>query len=604
MDRLKDIIMRAKRAVGRVNPYCEIVNFSFEQYAGRRLQIICIVGTSVLLTCSELFIPVFVGRLVDIISKGANNFPDTVSLLAMIVILGMISVFLRDIIFRVIIYFTSGIMRLLMVNVFSHIQRLSTEWHIHNRAGSTIRRLSRGVLAMDLFNYLIFIELIPSAFILIGATIIIGMHWPIAGAIVGTSLLAFVCTTLLLVRRYIYPAAQVANDADAVLNGTISDAISCNMLVKSFASESKEEDRVRSEAAAWHSHLIHFWHRSATAGSIQYGMLVALNGVLIGTGLWLWQRGYASPGDVTYIITTYAIINGYLRGMEHNIRSLQQSVNEMEDLVIFMRVPLETGRHEGSPTKIINGGSIIFQNVDFRYPGQDKLLYHNFNLSITAGERIGVVGHSGGGKTTFVKLLQRLYEIERGTIKIDGVDIKDVNIECLRNHISIVSQEPLLFHRTLLENITYGNENVCLADIHDAAKRARIHDFIMNLPDGYNTVVGERGLRLSGGEKQRVAIARIMLRQTPIIILDEATSNLDSISEAEIQNEIERSWSNRTLIVIAHRLSSVRDMDRILVFADGQIVEEGDHETLLLKQDGNYRMLMDKQNRYYQAMER
>ncbi len=245
-------------------------------------------------------------------------------------------------------------------------------------------------------------------------------------------------------------------------------------------------------------------------------MLVALNGILIGTGLWLWQRGYASPGDVTYIITTYAIINGYLRGMENNIRSLQRSVNEMEDLVTFMQEPIEAGRREGTSTKIINGGAIDFENVGFCYPGQDKMLYHNFNLSIAAGERIGVVGHSGGGKTTFVKLLQRLYEIERGIIKIDGINIKDVNSECLRNHISIVSQEPLLFHRTLLENISYGNDNVCLAAIHDAAKRARIHDFIISLPDGYDTVVGERGLRLSGGEKQRVAIARIMLRQTPM----------------------------------------------------------------------------------------
>ncbi|WP_213992792.1 ATP-binding cassette domain-containing protein [Sodalis sp. dw_96] len=270
----------------------------------------------------------------------------------------------------------------------------------------------------------------------------------------------------------------------------------------------------------------------------------------------------------------------------------------MEDLVTFMEVPVEVGRDEVVTAKSIDGGSIVFKNVDFRYPGQEKLLYHNFNLSIAAGERIGVVGYSGGGKTTFIKLLQRLYEIDRGTIKIDGINIKDVNIEYLRNHISIVSQEPLLFHRTLLENISYGNENVCLADIHDAAKRARIHDFITSLPDGYDTVVGERGLRLSGGEKQRVAIARIMLRQTPIIVLDEATSNLDSISEAEIQNEIETGWSDRTLIVIAHRLSSVRYMDRILVFAEGQIVEEGDHASLILKKQGNYRTLMDKQNRY------
>lgn len=603
MDWFNNIIMQAKE-IKYNNFHWRILKFIFLQYSGRRLQISCLVGISLLLTCSELFIPVLVGRLVDIISMGADILPDTVSFLMLIVILGMVSVLLRDIIFRVIIYFTSGIMRLLVVTVFSRIQQLSTEWHINNRAGSTVRRLSRGVLAIDLFNYLVFIELIPSAFIMIGATIIIGLHWPIAGAIVGISLLAFVGMTIVLVQRYIYPAAKVANEADAVLNGTISDAISCNMLVKSFACEASEEDRVRSEAATWHSDLIRFWHRSATAGTIQYLMLVALHGLLIGTGLWLWRHGYASPGDVTYIITTYAIINGYMRGIENNVRSLQRSVNEMEDLVTFMTSPLEAGRDEALPKKSLNDGSIVFKNVNFRYPGQDKLLYQNFNLTIASGEKIGVVGLSGSGKTTFVKLLQRLYDIEQGSIEIEGINIQNINIECLRNHISIVSQEPILFHRTLLENISYGNENASLADIYDAAKRARIHDDIMSLPEGYNTIVGERGLKLSGGEKQRLAIARVMLRQTPIIVLDEASSNLDSISEAEIQNEIEKTWTNRTLIVIAHRLSSVRDMDRILVFDDGKIVEEGRHASLILNQEGSYRKLMDKQNRYDITSER
>ncbi|QWA13845.1 ABC transporter ATP-binding protein [Sodalis ligni] len=280
------------------------------------------------------------------------------------------------------------IMRSLTVNVFSHIQRLPTEWHIHNLAGATIRRLSRGVLAMDLFNYLIFIELIPSAFILIGATFIIGLHWPIVGVVVGVGLLAFVCITLLLIQRYISPAAKVANDADAVLNGTIADAISCNMLVKSFASEPKEEARVRREAEAWRSHLMCFWHRSATAGSIQYGMLVALNGVLIGTGLWLWQRGYASPGDVTYIITTYAIINGYLRGMEHNIRSLQRSVNEMEDLVTFNKVPVEAGRDETVTTKALTGIN-CFKILIFAIPAR---ISYFIEISIYPSRQVNALG--------------------------------------------------------------------------------------------------------------------------------------------------------------------------------------------------------------------
>ncbi len=204
MGRLQNIIMRIRQRE-ESNPYWKILKFAVSQYTGRRLQIISLIAASIFLTCAELFIPVFTGRLIDKVSKGISDVSDTGALLLTIVILGIISVIMRDKIFRVIIYFTAGIMRAVVVNVFSRIQRLSTEWHINNRAGSTLRRLSRGVLAIDLFNYLIFIELIPSTLILVGAATILGIRWPMVGAIVGTCLLLFVCITIMLVQRYLSP---------------------------------------------------------------------------------------------------------------------------------------------------------------------------------------------------------------------------------------------------------------------------------------------------------------------------------------------------------------------------------------------------------------
>lgn len=580
----------------KVNLYAYVSKYVLTQYYGRGYIISWLVIASLFLTGSELLIPLFVGDLIDTITLGREHKSEINNLFLIIIGLGFFSVCFRDVIFRLIIKFTSSIMRDMTINLFSQIQRLTTEWHINNRAGSTIRKLSRGVQAIDLFNYIIFIELIPGFFILSGASLLIGMHWPIAGFAVGISILIFMLITFTLVQRYISPAAKKANSADADLNGTISDVISCNLLVKSFAQESTEDLRVNKEAKEWHAQLARFWHRSATAGSIQYVMLVGLNAILISIGLGLWFYGHATPGDVTYIITTYAIINTYLRSMENNIRNLQRSINEMEDLAYLMDEKTEKYNTEMFCEKKSQGSSISFDNVSFRYPSQHNMLYKNFNLSIQPGEKIGVVGYSGSGKTTFIKLLQRLYDIQSGTIRIDGKDIKDISIHCIRSNISIVSQEPILFHRTLLENITYGTDCNDLSEIHKAAKCSRIHDYIKSLPLGYDTVVGERGLKLSGGEKQRIALARVMLRHTPIIILDEATSNLDSILEEKIQTEITNRWTGRTLIVIAHRLSTVRQMDRILVFDNGHIVEEGNPASLLSKQGGAYRTLMENQN--------
>jgi ATP-binding cassette subfamily B protein len=233
--------------------------------------------------------------------------------------------------------------------------------------------------------------------------------------------------------------------------------------------------------------------------------------------------------------------------------------------------------------------------MGFRYGAQGNELFSNLSLTIRAGERVGLVGPSGSGKSTFVRLIQRLHDVTEGSICIDGQNIAGVTQSSLRSQIAIVPQDPALFHRTLAENIAYGSPCATLAEIEQAARLASAHDFITRLPKAYGTLVGERGVKLSGGERQRVAIARAFLADAPILIMDEATSSLDSESEADIQQAMQRLLIGRTAIVIAHRLSTVRSMDRILVFDSGRIVEEGTHDELVRVSGGIYRRLFERQ---------
>jgi ATP-binding cassette, subfamily B, bacterial len=233
--------------------------------------------------------------------------------------------------------------------------------------------------------------------------------------------------------------------------------------------------------------------------------------------------------------------------------------------------------------------------VIFHYGGHRAPLYDDLSVDIRTGERIGLVGRSGSGKTTFVKLVQRLYDVSNGRILIDGQDIAHATQQSLRSQIAIVQQDPILFHRSLAENIAYGAPGASMAAIEQAARLANAHDFILRLPKGYGTLVGERGVKLSGGERQRVALARAFLADAPVLILDEATSSLDSESEALIQQAMERLMKGRTSVVIAHRLSTVRSLDRILVFDRGEIVEQGTHTALIARADGIYRSLFERQ---------
>ena len=586
--------MTRKKFDFRADAYRNVLGFVFRQWGHRPALVGNIILLVVASTLAEVLVPVFSGRIVDAIA-GGNAADGAIRAFVVVVALGITSVVLRWFIFNGIIRLTLRIMADVANSGFHKVQRFSTDWHANSFAGSTVRKITRGMWALDALNDLLLVALLPSVVMLAGASIVLGSYWPVMGLIVAAGSLIYISVTVLLSMGYVSPAAKLANAWDTKLGGALADAISCNSVVKAFGAEHREEDRLSHVLAKWDSRTRRTWQRGTLNGTIQGFMMVSMQAGILGTGLVMWQKGLATPGDITFVLAMFFVLQGYLRSVGQDIRNLQRAVNDMEELVLLDKTPLGIEDRPGANAIAIGRGEITFDRVTFQYGAHPTPLYDDFSVAIKPGERVGLVGHSGSGKTTFVKLIQRLYDVNSGSIRIDGQDIAKVTQSSLRSQIAIVQQEPILFHRTLAENIAYGRPQASRREIEDAAKQASAHHFIMGLPKGYETMVGERGVKLSGGERQRVAIARAFLADAPVLILDEATSSLDSESEVQIQQAMERLMEGRTTLVIAHRLSTVRALDRLLVFDKGKIVEEGDHLALVRLTDGIYRRLFERQ---------
>jgi ATP-binding cassette subfamily B protein len=458
-----------------------------------------------------------------------------------------------------------------------------------------VRKVTRGMWAFDALDDVVLLALLPSLVALVGTVALLAAHWPLLGLVMAIGALAYIALTVSLATFVMAPAARLSNQWDTRVGGMLADAIGTNAVVKAFAAEAREDARLSSVLGKWAKRTRRTWLRFTWSGTGQLALLWAIRALVTGTALWLWSVGRASAGDVVYVLTAYLVLHGYLRDIGQHVHHLQRAVNEMEELALLHQEPLGVVDGPGAKPIRIGTGEIRFRDVTFRYGGHETPLYAGLDVTIGGGERVGLVGRSGSGKTTFVKLIQRLYDVTGGRIEIDGQDVSLATQASLRRQVAIVPQEPILFHRSLAENIGYGRPGARPAEIEAAARLANAHDFIAGLPKGYRTLVGERGVKLSGGERQRVALARAFLADAPILILDEATSSLDSESEAMIQQAIERLMIGRTAIVVAHRLSTVRSLDRILVFEEGRIVEDGPHAGLLAEPAGRYRRLFERQ---------
>ncbi|AEH83368.1 ABC transporter ATP-binding protein [Sinorhizobium meliloti] len=591
--------MAFTRFTARNRAFRSVFRFSWDHWKKQPVRLAALLLTVLLSTLADVLTPLYSGRLVDAVISGAASddvaWNAAMAAFMMLMALSFGAIILRHVTFMGIVSLTLKMMSDIAAAAFHHIQRFSSDWHANSFAGSTVRKVTRGMWALDLLNDTLLVALFPSIVMLVGSTALMAWYWPMMGVIIGLGSIAFIAVTVSLSLGYVAPMASLANSWDTRLGGALADAVSCNTVVKAFGAEGREDARLAKVLRKWENRTRRTWSRGTLNGTAQGAMLLVLRAAVIGFALLLWARGQATAGDITFVLTSFFILQGYLREVGMHIRNLQRSINDMEELVAIHAQPLGVEDRPGAKPIRITEGEIEFRDVTFHYGAHRAPLYEGFSVKIAAGERVGLVGHSGSGKTTFIKLIQRLHDLNAGEIRIDGQNIADFTQASLRQQIAIVQQEPILFHRSLAENIAYARPGATQRDIEEAARLASAHDFIAALPKGYGTLVGERGVKLSGGERQRVAIARAFLADAPILILDEATSSLDSESEVLIQQAMERLMTGRTTLVVAHRLSTVRALDRLLVFDRGRIAEEGDHGALIRVKGGIYRSLFERQ---------
>ncbi|MEI8230726.1 MAG: ABC transporter ATP-binding protein [Candidatus Peregrinibacteria bacterium] len=492
-----------------------------------------------------------------------------------------------------IVYSQAVIMRDLTDMATDKLQRHSYHFFAGNFAGSLVAKVRRFVRSFEkLYDQLVF-QFWETGIQLVGVFVVLIMLMPSLAIFFGLWCVVFITATFFFVRfrlRYDF----LSSEADSLVTGELSDIITNVVNLKVFTSEKREMARFgqttqkeyKARSKSWYVGNAFFFIQGLAMAVLEIaGMYIALK---------LWIGGSVTAGTVVLVQVYFAEIMSRVWGIGRAMSDTFIALSDGEEMVTILEKPLEVSDPSLPEPCKIHKGTVAFRNVAFQYR-KGKEVFTDFSLTIPAGQRVGIVGHSGAGKSTIMKLLLRFADVTGGGIEIDGQDLRNITQNDLRKSISYVPQDPILFHRSLYENIAYAAPEATREEIIKAAKRAHAHDFIETLHQGYDTFVGERGIKLSGGERQRIAIARAILKNAPILLLDEATSSLDSVSEQYIQEQLAELMHGRTTLAIAHRISTIRQMDRIVVLSDGKISEEGTHDELL-KHGGIYADLWGHQS--------
>ena len=541
--------------------------------------------------------PLIIAQLLSIIQH--NQLHDTKSLWTLIALYSVSELWTSVIGNRLITYivwtFETAMQRDLYARCFSKLTNQTLFFHSNKFGGSLVSQTNKLVGAVERFWDTIIWSILPLIISLVGSIIVLStLLWQYA-----LFLLIFSIVFSLVVYYESKPMAKLTKKeakASNKLNGQLADVISNILAVKSSGAESTEQKFFTKTVSSWRNSSLDvmrgFLKISTVYSSISMTMKVSAAAFAVCAA----QNNLISVAAVYLIITYTSSVTRELWNMNGIMRNYNRIIGNANDMVEILQTPTTLIDKSSSKLEVTNG-EISMDKITFTHDeGQGDTLFHDFSLDIKPGEKIGLVGASGSGKTTLTKLLLRLADIDSGKITIDGQDISEVTQASLRAKIAYVPQEPLLFHRSVRENIAYSRPDATDAEIEEAAKKAGAYDFIVGLKDGFDTMVGERGIKLSGGQRQRVAIARAILKDAPILVLDEATSALDSESEALIQKSLETLMENRTSIVIAHRLSTIAKLDRIIVLKDGKIVEDGSHDELINKKRGVYAKLWARQS--------
>lgn len=497
---------------------------------------------------------------------------------------------LRDTVFARVRYHA---IRQVSVRVLEHLHKLSLRYHLERKTGGIARDIERGTSSIStLLNYLVF-SIVPIAieFTLV-AIILLHNYAPIFAIVTFATVLVYVIFTV-KITEWRMEHRHTMNRLDSQGSNQSIDSLINYETVKYFNNEQLELERYNRTLAEWEDvavksqtsmSILNFGQGAIIAIGVTIIMFLATNGVV---------KGSMSLGDLVMVNAFMLQLFIPLGALGIMYRQLKYTLADMDMLFHLLETPPEINDQPHAPELKIQQGEIRFEQVDFGYTPERQIL-NKVSFTVPAGKKVAVVGHSGAGKSTLSRLLYRFYDVTSGQILLDGQDIRAVTQHSLRKTMGIVPQDTVLFNDTIRYNLQYGNPAASQADIERAAEMAQIRSFIESLPEGWNTVVGERGLKLSGGEKQRVAIARAILKQPPILIFDEATSSLDSATEQAIQKTLNEVAGQHTTLMIAHRLSTVVDADQILVMDHGQVVEQGTHAALI-NHDGIYKQMWELQ---------
>ncbi len=546
---------------------------------------------SVGIELASLASPLYMKQFFNILVAGSTSPAAIHSLLMLVVVIGFISVLswiFRRMQMYGIINFESLAMTDLYDSAFDYLIGHSYQFFISHFSGTLTRRVSKYASAFESLMDSIMMEFFPMAVFVVGAVGILFLRNHTLGIVLGVWVVIFIAFQIYTARLK-QPLRVARSEADSKLVGVLSDDVSNQNTIALFSGGIYEHRLFAEVVEHWRAATMHSWNTDEMIWTIQDALIVGINIAVLWGTLILWQRGLFTVGDFVLVQSYLLGLFNQLTSINRNMRRCYDAIADASEMIEIIKMPHDVVDVPGAAKLAVHDGKIVFDNVGFSYPnGQPALT--RFDLTIAGGEKLAFVGPSGAGKTTITKLLLRFYDVTDGAIKIDGQNIATVTQDSLRNAIAFVPQEPILFHRTLMENIRYGRRDATDDEVFAAAHAAHCDKFISSLSEGYNTLVGERGVKLSGGERQRVAIARAILKNAPILVLDEATSSLDSESEALIQDALQTLMQDKTTIVIAHRLSTIMKMDRIVVIEDGGIAAEGSHHELL-KQGGLYKKL-------------
>ncbi|MCX6754506.1 MAG: ABC transporter ATP-binding protein [Candidatus Nomurabacteria bacterium] len=571
-----------------------VIKYFWQVMRNFKIAFFVIIFGSIFSAGLDIYIPLQFLKLWNILNT--NNFnlvSNAQNIIIMIFILGFIRWILRRTVGFTNSYFQSSVMAKLREQAFTKMIGHSNAFFANNFGGSLTQKINKYAKSFERLMDRLVNDGLPLLVRSIGTIIAIYTLVPKYSYVLTAFCLVFMVTALVYT-RFKLKYDIIAASADTKTTGALADSISNHSSIQLFAGHDYEVKRVGSVIEKQKVATVFNWYLWEGLGSIQSFYFIIMEFIVFWMAIGDWKLGMVT-------LPLLVLIQNYLGRLTENlwsfasiVRTFYDGFADAQEMALVLDMPY--GVEDNTINTLMNvKGEVVFDNVVYVYDKNKTKIFDNFSIKITAGQKIAIVGSSGAGKSTFVNLLMRLFNTTSGKILIDGIDISSISQKNLREQIAFVPQDPVLFHRSLMENIRYGRRDATDDEVKNAAHLAHCDKFIDKLPNGYNTYVGERGTKLSGGERQRVAIARAILRNAPILVLDEATSALDSESEVLIQDALHNLIKNKTTIVIAHRLSTIKEMDRIIVIEDGKIIEDDTHEELINIDSGVYKKLWNLQ---------